>query len=976
VHRLKILSAATRPFPVLVQLSKDRVRPLMRKTPLVCVCVIFSLVLLTLASIPARAAAELSTNSIQFGSVDLNSSSSPAKVTITNDGRRSLTIEHIWVSSPDFEVTGISLPLTLSPNSATSFSVIFHPTAAQSYTGYIHVACESRYRGGDTIVVTGTGVSSGGGQGGSQLSPSPSTLSFGSAAVGKTMTQSISVTNMGKENVTVSQVAASGTGFSVSGFSGTTTLSAGQSLSLPVSFSPTQPGSMTGSLKITSNATNSPTMIPLSGTGVESQLSVSPSSVNFGSVTTGKTSSQTVTISNSGTASLTITSVAVSGTGFSDPPTTLPLTIPAGSSSTLPISFAPTAAGPFAGTLTLVNNSATPSVTVALSGTGTTAQTLQLSASPTSLSFGSIAAGTSATKTVTLTNTGTGSVLLSNDSVTGTGFTVSGMSMPMTLSAGQSTSFNVAFAPTASGSFSGAVSVTSNATNSPATIALSGSGVQSAIAISPASVSFGSLNTGQTSNQTVTISNSGTASLTITSASVSGTGFKDSGIALPLAIPAGSSSAFTVSFEPTTAGTFAGTLTLVNNSATPSVTVALSGTGTTAQTLQLSASPTSLSFGSVAAGTSTTKTVTLTNTGTGSVSLLNDGVTGSGFTVSGMSMPMTLSAGQSTSFNVAFAPTASGSFSGNVTVTSNATNSPATIALSGTGVQSQISVTPAAVSFGNVTTGVTNTQTVTISNPGSASLTVSSAALSGTGFGDSGLSTPLTIAAGGSSTFTVSFAPTTAGAVTGSLTLVNNSTTPSATIALSGTGVAQTLQVAASPTAVSFGSVTTGTSSTQTVTLTNSGNASVSLSKDSVAGTGFSVSGLALPLTLSAGQSTSFSVVFDPTTAGSASGSVTITSNATNSPTTIALSGTGASSTNFQVTLNWSPSSSTYSGFNAYRSTVSGGPYTKLDSALIASPSFTDSTVTSGQTYYYVVTEVSSSGVESAYSSQTSVSIP
>jgi Abnormal spindle-like microcephaly-assoc'd, ASPM-SPD-2-Hydin len=949
----------------------------MRKSLLVCACVIFSVALVAILPTPARAAAELSTNSIKFGSVDVDSSSSPAKVTITNDSHHSVTIEHIWSSSPEFEVTGISLPLTLSPNSTTSFSVVFHPTAAQSYTGYIRVACESRYRGGDTIVVTGTGIASGGGgQGGSQVSPSPSTLSFGSAAVGKTMTQSVSVTNTGKENVTVSEVSASGTGFSVSGFSRATTLSAGQSLALPVSFTPPQPGSMTGSLKIMSNATNSPTMVPLSGNGVESQLSVSPASVSFGSLTTGKTSSQSVTISNSGTASLTITSASVSGTGFSDSGITLPLTIPAGLSSEFTVIFAPTTAGTFAGTLTLVNNSATPSVSVALSGTGTAGQTLQLSASPTSLSFGSVAAGTSTTKTVTLTNTGTGSLSLSNDSVTGSGFTVSGMVMPMTLSAGQSTSFNVAFAPNVSGSFSGAVSVVSNAANSPATIALSGSGVQSQISISPASVSFGSLNTGQTNNQTVTISNSGTASLTITSASVSGTGFSDTGIALPLTIPAGSSSALTVRFAPTTTGNFSGTLTLVNNSATPSVSVALSGTGTAAQTLQLSASPASLSFGSVAAGTSTTKTVSLTNTGTGSVSLSNDSVTGSGFTVNGMSMPMTLSAGQSTSFNVAFAPAAGGNFSGAVSVTSNATNSPTTIALSGTGVQSQISVTPASVSFGNVTTGVTNTQTVTISNPGSASLTISGAALSGTGFGDSGLSTPLTIAAGGTSTFTVSFAPTTAGAVTGSLTLVNNSTTPSATLALSGTGVAQTLQVAASPTSLSFGSLTTGTSSTQTVTLTNTGNASVSLSKDSVTGTGFSVTGLALPLTLSAGQSTSFSVVFDPTTAGSASGSVTITSNATNSPTTIALSGTGASSTNFAVSLNWSPSSSSYSGFNAYRSTVSGGPYTKLDSALIASPSYTDSTVMSGQTYYYVVTEVSTSGVESAYSSQTSVTIP
>src|SRR5207245_4222018 len=106
------------------------------------------------------------------------------------------------------------------------------------------------------------------------------------------------------------------------------------------------------------------------------------------------------------------------------------------------------------------------------------------------------------------------------------------------------------------------------------------------------------------------------------------------------------------------------------------------------------------------------------------------------------------------------------------------------------------------------------------------------------------------------------------------------------TIALSGTGVTSTFLLTASPTSLSFGNVTVGSNSApQTVTLTNSGNSSVSISQINVSGSGFSASGLTAPLTLAAGQTASFSVVFASTTAGAATGNVSLVSNATNSPT-------------------------------------------------------------------------------------------
>jgi fibronectin type 3 domain-containing protein len=115
-------------------------------------------------------------------------------------------------------------------------------------------------------------------------------------------------------------------------------------------------------------------------------------------------------------------------------------------------------------------------------------------------------------------------------------------------------------------------------------------------------------------------------------------------------------------------------------------------------------------------------------------------------------------------------------------------------------------------------------------------------------------------------------------------------------------------------------------------------------------------------------------VFFAPTTTGLLSGTVTATSSASNSPTTIKLAGSGATSTVHRVDLIWTPSSSTYAGFDIYRGTTSGGPYAMINSSL--TPSLTDTTVTSGQTYYYVVTEIDTFGNHSTYSNEATAVIP
>src|SRR2546422_146614 len=170
------------------------------------------------------------------------------------------------------------------------------------------------------------------------------------------------------------------------------------------------------------------------------------------------------------------------------------------------------------------------------------------------------------------------------------------------------------------------------------------------------------------------------------------------------------------------------------------------------------------------------------------------------------------------------------------------------------------------------------------SNSGSASVTVSQAHVSGSGLSVGGLSLPLTLTPGQKTNFSVVFAPANKIERTSSGEIVWISVNAASLKKLSGIGV-QPLQpqISVTPPSASFGNVGVGTRNTYAFTMTNSGSASVTVSQANVSGSGLSVGGLSLPLTLTPGQKTNFSVVFAPANTGSVTGSVSLVSNALNS---------------------------------------------------------------------------------------------
>jgi Alpha-1,3-glucanase catalytic domain D1/F5/8 type C domain/NedA-like, galactose-binding domain/Alpha-1,3-glucanase catalytic domain D2/Cep192 domain 4/HYDIN/CFA65/VesB-like, Ig-like domain len=451
-----------------------------------------------------------------------------------------------------------------------------------------------------------------------------------------------------------------------------------------------------------------------------SNISISPSALGFGSVATGTTSAaQNVTVTNSGTAAAPVTTIATTG-DFSQT-NTCGSSIAAGASCTISVRFAPTAAGTRTGNLTITASGITN--TIPLSGTGVAPGPI-LSANPTSLSFPATIVGTAAaTQTVSVTNSGTTAATVSGVSASGDFSQTNNCGS--SIAVGASCTVTVGFTPTASGNHTGTVTITSNANNSPTAVSLSGSGIGTNTNIAlgkPASASS------QVNGvQTPAAATDGDANTYWESANNAfpqwlqvdlGSNFSIGKVTLKLPPQAAwGTRTQTLSVQTSTNGTTFGT---VVNSATytftsPTNVVNINVPATTARYVRvnitansgwpagqasefevypsggtppnsatLSTNPSSLTFGTQALNTtSAAQAVTVSNTGTAAAAV--SGISTSGDFSQTNNCGSSIAAGASCTVNVSFRPTASGTRTGTLTITSNATNSPTTVALTGTG---------------------------------------------------------------------------------------------------------------------------------------------------------------------------------------------------------------------------------------------------------------------------------------------------
>ncbi len=959
------LPSSTPHYPNCGRIGKQRGWTVSLPAILAC-CLLIGLPGFGTAQAAQTPALTMSAGSVVFGSVTVNTAATPKTVTLTSSGTAPLVISAASIAgSGAFGMSGVTFPLTLNPGQAATLTVTFDASTAGAKSANLTMTTNAP-AGEAVIALSGTAVGAPG------LTLSATSVAFGAVLVNTAApAKKVTLTSSGTAPLIISAGTLSAApAFGMSGVSFPLTLNPGQTATLTLSFDSNTTGLKTGTLTLTTNTSAGLATVAVRGTGIAPALTLNTSSLAFGVVDLNtKATPRTVTVTSSGTAPLTINTGSITGAAaFEMSGVTFPITLNPGQTATLAVSFDPNTPGLKTATVALSTNASPAMATVAVQGTGAT-PTLMVSTS--SLSFGVVQLNTAPPpQTVKLSSIGTNPVTISGATLSGSaGFGISGVSFPLTLNPGQSATLTVSFDPSTSGLKTGTLTLTSNSTAEPSTIAVRGTGATPALTLSTTSLAFGDVlvNTAAVP-KTVTLYSSGTGPVTISGATISGApAFGMSGLSFPLTLNPGQTATLTLSFDSNTAGLKTGTVTLTTNAGPE--TIAVQGTGA-APALTLSAS--TVSFGEVAVNTKATpQTVELYSSGTAPLTISAATVGGAAaFGMTGLSFPLTLNPGQTATLTLTFDASGLGPKTGSVTLTTNAAGSTMAIALSGAAVAPGV-LTGVSCGTGSITGAGTVACGVTLSSPAgpggqTVALTSSNSAVT--------VPASVMVAAGASSAaFTATVTAVTT-AQTATLTASSGGT--NATYAISLGAATPALTVGSST--VAFGDVSLNTSATQSVILTSSGTAALTISKGTVQGSGFGMTGLSFPLTLNPGSSATMEVEFDPTTSGSATGAVTLTTNTSAGSASIALTGTGQAAS-YEVQLSWvAPTNPSVpiAGYYVYREVSGASSYQQLNSTADASTTYTDTSVANNTTYSYYVESVDSQGNVSAPSNPFTVTIP
>jgi hypothetical protein len=391
---------------------------------------------------------------------------------------------------------------------------------------------------------------------------------------------------------------------------------------------------------------------------------------------------------------------------------------------------------------------------------------------------------------------------------------------------GQSRTLSIRFAPTGAGVLQATLSVESNDPNQPmVTVALSGAalGIPS-ISVTPSEVDFGTLVLGQSSERAITVRNTGSAELIVSSVNTNDAAFDVSG-ETAFALASGESRRLTIRFLPTTVGQRQVSLIIESNDTNqPTLSVVLSGRAVGVSSIVVE--PTSIDFGAVLLGRSVDEAVTVRNTGTANLGVSKVQSSDLAFLLVGDSA-FELEPGTLKTLAIQFSPTVSGQAQASLTVESNDSSRPhVTVPLSGIGVTApEIAVQPTSLDFGTVTIGESLELTLTVSNSGGSPLRVSDVQTSDPAFAVVG-DTQFEVGAGTARVVVVRYTPTVEGPAQGTLSIPSNAQSSDAQVALAGTGkpvMVEGPHIVLEPQQLNFGSVPIGQTPRILLTVKNLG---------------------------------------------------------------------------------------------------------------------------------------------------------
>jgi hypothetical protein len=784
------------------------------------------------AVVPPPGTITVNPTSVTFASQEVGTTSTtPQLVSVSVTGTNPVTLTGFsgtGADPGDFSIgsgTTCEFETPLAAGTTCKLGIVFTPGGVGPRTATIQIS--GTFTGTPAnVTASGTGTAQ-------IASLTPALLQFPNTVVGTTASaMTATLTNL-SSTVSLTGISPTITSFptgifAISANTCPGSLGPGLSCTISVTFTPTAAGAAEGELSVADSDTGtSPQAVFLIGTGLNPSATlatVSPKFLSFGRQTAGTTSNaQFVFLQNIGNTNLTFT-IPLSGTN----PTafaatnTCDGTISAGGVCGLSVTFAPpTGTTVFFATLTISSSASGAPQTVGLSGTGIPASTASLLPNP--LVFPAIAVGTtSAPQYAFLNNTGPNADSISNLTITGAdfedfqlSFTAPGntpCSSSQVLNAQAVCVVGVLFTPTQTGLRTATLQITDTATGTPRTTVLQGgSGTTGpTVTVAPPSLTFSSQTVGTTSAaQSVTVSNTGTATVTFAGFTVSGTNAADFSVPLPTSatmcspsgtLAGGASCTINVLFTPSASGTRTATLNIADNAIGSPQPVALTGTGA-GGTGTISISPTSLTFASQTLGTtSAAQIVTVSNIGGVTVTFTSIVTSGDFAGATLAQCPSIAVEAAPCVFSITFTPTANGTRTGTITFTDNATGGPQTVTLIGTGTggTATMTVTPSSLTYGSQAVGSTSgAESVTVSNTGSTSVNFAGFSIIGANSSDfalgggagAGTCNPSgSLAANASCTISVTFTPTATGARAATLSIADNATGSPQSVSLNGTG--------------------------------------------------------------------------------------------------------------------------------------------------------------------------------------------
>ncbi len=805
-----------------------------------------------------------------FGPVPINSMSTTALFALTNlvPGGSSITVATPTLTG-DFSLSnavtgGAPCGGALAYTASCFIEIAFAPASAGSLTGTLTVQAGSSTA---TVALTGYGSADPG------ISLSPNALVFNNLPGSASTQQTVTLSNTGTTSVqvgtpTAATTSSSATSFTASGCSNAT-LTAGAICSISVTFSPaTASAAGTLTVPVTSSVGGAPVLtnysVPLTGayTTEDEGLQIVANDAEYGPQATGSPGvTRQFTINNLTAKQLALGVALPRQFVLSGPPCS---GLAPYASCNFSVAFLPLDNGDITGTLfaqaTPTDGSATLNGLSYVEGYGVGAGALSIAGNLQPgglLDFGQVPSGQSAQQTLTLANASTTAPLTIRRvtsewpflSTTTCGTTLApAASCAVTLTYTPVNQVAAGSSPPVSTADSGELVVESDAVSSPDLIDLTGSSTpvtvttpsntppRAALTPSQSSLTFASTMAGNVSApQTVTLDNTGTATLTVSGIQTS-PDYTVSASDCASIVP-GASCTLTVTFTPQSAtqqgsgsGQRIGSIEISSNATTSLEFISLVGVSSPSP-LTLGAS--SLNFGAVLVGANSTQNLQLTNT---SASAITFGIVSAAATLTAASGDYTVALGNcpqpglalapntSCTLQVAFAPTQSGSIAGTLSIASSASTMPLTVPLTGVGEQSHMQILPASLSFGPIAVNSPASLSLTLSNNGSAPIT----GIALTVTGDYAVTVPCavtTLTPGASCSVTVTFTPTITGTDNSTLTVTSSDATSPDAVPLTGSGISNgTFTLTVGGGASASASVASGTPAPYTLTVTPVGS--------------------------------------------------------------------------------------------------------------------------------------------------------